>query len=185
MERTAITDNTDLPAATGLVIVYTGSGKGKTTAAFGQALRAAGHGLKVCIIQFIKGSWQSGEARALARFDDLVELHTTGTGFTWTSAPREVALAAAAAWQLATEKVLSGCFDLVILDELTYLLRYQLLAEQELLALLARRPPGLHLVITGRHAGPGLLAAADLVTEMNEVKHPFQNGRPAQKGIEF
>jgi cob(I)alamin adenosyltransferase len=179
-----MTGTTDLPAP-GLVIVYTGNGKGKTTAALGLALRAAGHDLKVCIIQFIKGAWRTGEARALARFVGQIELHTKGTGFTWASDPAQVAQAAAAAWQLALEKVQSGRFDLIILDELTYLFHHQLLSEQEVLALIARRPAGLHLVVTGRDAGAALLAAADLVTEMKEIKHPFQSGRQAQKGIDF
>lgn len=172
------------PPAEGLLIVYTGNGKGKTTAAFGLALRAAGHGLRVCIIQFIKGDWQTGEIAALARFDEI-ELHVTGCGFTWTCTPEEVERAAEEGWQLAREKVLSGRFELVILDELTYLLRYGLLAEEEVLDLCARRPPGLHLVITGRHATSGLLAAADLVTEMQEVKHPHNHGGRARKGIEY
>jgi cob(I)alamin adenosyltransferase len=179
-----MTDTTELPAP-GLVIVYTGNGKGKTTAALGLTLRAAGHGLKVCIIQFIKGAWRTGEALALARFAGQVELHTKGTGFTWTSDPEQVAQAAAAGWQLAIEKVQSGRFDLVILDELTYLLQHQLLTEREVLALIAGRPPGLHLVVTGRAASAALLAAADLVTEMKEIKHPFQSGRQARKGIDF
>jgi cob(I)alamin adenosyltransferase len=172
-------------SARGLLIVYTGNGKGKTTAALGLALRASGQGLKVCIIQFIKGSWRTGESLALPRLAEQIEIHTRGTGFTWTSDPEEVARAAGEAWQLAEEKVLSGRYDLIILDELTYLLSYHLLAEQELLSLIARRPPGLHLVITGRNAGAALLAAADLVTEMREIKHPFQNGSPARRGIDF
>jgi cob(I)alamin adenosyltransferase len=178
-------DKNELPAATGLVIVYTGNGKGKTTAAFGLALRAAGQGLKVCIIQFIKGAWLTGEAMAMARFAGQIELHTMGSGYTWSSKPEQVAQAAEAGWQLAREKVLSGRFDLVILDEFTYLLNYKLLPVQEALELLALRPNALHLVVTGRDADPDLLAAADLVTEMKEVKHPFRKGEQARKGIEY
>ena len=172
-------------AKNGLTLIYTGSGKGKTSAAFGLALRAAGHGLRVCIIQFIKGQWPTGETKAVSRFADLIELHTKGAGFTWTSTEEETRQAAAQAWQLAMEKALSDRYDLLILDELTYLVSYQLLAEEEVLDLLARRPARLHLLITGRDASPGLIAAADLVTEMKEIKHPFDTGVAAQKGIEF
>ncbi|MEJ2031626.1 MAG: cob(I)yrinic acid a,c-diamide adenosyltransferase [Deltaproteobacteria bacterium] len=176
--------NDEKRLADGLVIVYTGHGKGKTTAALGLALRAVGHGLRVCIVQFIKGPWPTGEAAALARFAEI-ELHVKGCGFTWASAPKEVKQAAAEGWQLARQKVLSGRFDLVILDELTYLLRYGLLAEEEVLDLCGSRPAGLHLVITGRNASPGLIAAADLVTEMQEIKHPHARGDKTRKGIEY
>jgi cob(I)alamin adenosyltransferase len=175
------------PAAEhGLLMVNTGDGKGKSTAAMGQALRAAGHGLRVCIIQFIKGLDTTGEALALGRaFPDQIEFHVTGTGFSWQRPREELAAAAAAGWRLAGEKIRSNAFDLVILDEFTYLLNGGLLGEEEALALFAARPARLHLLITGRQASPALLAAADLVTEMREVKHPYRQGGRARKGIEY
>ena len=170
----------------GLLLVYTGNGKGKTTAALGQALRAAGHGLKVCIIQFIKGRDDTGEGRALARLGDIIELHTTGSGFTWAAKdPEEPKKAAIAGWTLAREKIMSNRYDMVILDEFTYPLNFDYLNEPKVLAALKERPQGLHLLITGRDASEQLLAAADLVTEMREIKHPFQQGVKARRGIEF
>lgn len=171
---------------TGLTILFTGNGKGKTTAALGQALRAAGHGKKIAIIQFIKEKTDTGEALALAGLNNLIELHVTGSGFSWAqrdqNAFKEVALAG---WRLAQEKIASNQYDLIILDELTYLIHFELLPESEVLAAIAAKPPHLHLLITGRHATPGLIAAADLVTEMREIKHPHQSGITAQAGIEF
>lgn len=170
---------------TGLTILFTGNGKGKTTAAFGQALRAAGHGKKIAIIQFIKERTDTGEAKALAALGGI-ELHVTGSGFSWAqrdqAAFKEVA---AAGWRLAQEKIASQAYDLIVLDELTYLIHFELVPETEVLATLAAKPAHLHLVITGRHATPGLIAAADLVTEMREIKHPHQRGITAQPGIEF
>lgn len=172
--------------AQGLVIINTGHGKGKTTAAFGQALRAAGQGLKVCIIQFIKGQTETGEALALASaFPGRVELHRVGTGFTWQQERETVKAAALAGWRLAGEKILSDAYDLIVLDELTYLIGFGILPEEEVLALFRKRPKRLHLVITGRDASQGLIAYADLVTEMRAIKHPFAQGITAQKGIEF
>ena len=172
--------------AKGLTMVFTGNGKGKTTAALGQAVRAAGHGKKIAIIQFIKDCNDTGEAKALAAFGDRIELHVTGSGFSWKQrdmeAFRQVALAG---WQLACEKMTSRLFDLVILDELTYLIHFELLPEAEVIAAIAAKPPELHLIITGRHASPVLIAAADLVTEMREIKHPYHQGITAQQGIEF
>lgn len=171
---------------TGLLIIHTGNGKGKTTAALGQALRAAGQGLRVCFIQFIKNDQETGEAQALARYDDLIEFQVMGSGFTWkASDPEEPRQAALAGWALAREKLAGSDFDLVILDEFTYTLQYHYIDEDEALAAFAARPPGQHLLITGRNAGERLIAAADLVTEMQEIKHPFQNGRPARRGIEY
>jgi len=170
----------------GLVMVNTGNGKGKTTAAFGQALRVAGHDQKVCIIQFIKGNWPTGESQAVARLADCVELHICGTGFTWKAESRDkVVRAATEGWRLAREKIASGLFRLVILDELTYAINYGIIGEDEVLAVLASRPAGLDVLITGREAGAGLLAAADLVTEMREIKHPFRKGLAARQGIEY
>lgn len=172
--------------STGLTIIYTGNGKGKTTAALGLALRAAGHGKKVAIIQFIKERTDTGEALALAALRDRIELHVTGSGFSWAqrdhTAFKQVAQEG---WRLAQAKISSQAYDLVILDEFTYLIHFGLVPEAEVLAAIAAKPPHLHLVITGRHAGPGLIAAAELVTEMREIKHPYRRGITAQPGIEF
>jgi cob(I)alamin adenosyltransferase len=173
-------------ATQGLVIINTGHGKGKTTAACGLALRAAGQGLRVCIIQFIKGQTKTGEALAFATaFPSQVELHLAGTGFTWQQNMETVKEAALAGWNLAKEKISSDAYDLIVLDELTYLIGLGILAEDEVVALFRARPQRLHLVITGRDASQGLIEYADLVTEMRAIKHPFQKGIKAQKGIEF
>ena len=170
----------------GLIIINTGNGKGKTTAAFGQALRVAGHDLPVCIIQFIKGQWTTGEGRAVKRLDDRIELHVCGTGFTWQAADRaEVIAAAQEGWRLALEKINSGDFRLVVLDELTYIINYGIISEEEVVAALLARPAGVDIVITGRDVGSGLVAAADLVSEMREIKHPYRLGIAARKGVEF
>ncbi|NTV15505.1 MAG: cob(I)yrinic acid a,c-diamide adenosyltransferase, partial [Desulfobulbaceae bacterium] len=172
-------------AERGVIIINTGNGKGKSTAAFGQALRVAGHNLPVCIIQFIKGQWLTGEAQAVKRLGDNIELHVCGTGFTWQAADRtEVVAAAQAGWRLAQEKINSGRYRLVVLDELTYPINYGMLSEQEVVATLLARPPGLDIVITGREAGAALVAAADLVSEMREIKHPYQQGVAARLGVE-
>lgn len=170
----------------GLIIIFTGDGKGKTTAAFGQIMRAAGQGLKTCVIQFIKGKWRTGEAEIMRLCaQSLGELHTMGSGFTWKSSGDETKKAALAAWQLAVEKVMSGDFDLVVLDELTYLVSYGLINEHTVLDLFVRRPSHVNLLITGRNASSGLLEAADLVTEMRLLKHPYEQGIKARAGIEF
>ncbi|MCK4839023.1 MAG: cob(I)yrinic acid a,c-diamide adenosyltransferase [Desulfobulbaceae bacterium] len=170
----------------GIVIVNTGDGKGKTTAAFGQVLRAVGHGFAVCIIQFIKGKWQTGEVKALATCSDLIELHVCGTGFTWDAEHMdEVKRAARQGWELARAKIISGNYKLVVLDEITYLLNYGFVAENEVLAVLEDRPPGVNIVLTGRGAGAGLVALADIVTEMREIKHCYGTGVKAGKGVEF
>lgn len=170
----------------GLVLLHTGNGKGKSTAAFGQALRAAGQGFKVCIIQFIKGNGRTGEAKAFAALADRVEFHVKGTGFTWQSEDKEkVVTAAREAFAFARQKIMSGRYDMVVLDELTYLLSYHIVSEDEVLALLRDRPAGLHLVITGRNASARLQEAADLVSEVREVKHHYTSGLGARKGIEF
>jgi cob(I)alamin adenosyltransferase len=170
----------------GLVILYTGQGKGKTTAALGLVLRAWGHGLRCCVIQFIKserGRW--GETLAAERLG--IPWHTLGAGFTWRS--QDLARdrrKAEEGWALAQAEIVSGKHDLVVLDEFTYPLRFGWLDPQAVLAWLrANRPPGLHLVITGRDAVDELVALADLVTEMNEIKHPFAEGVSAQRGIEY
>ncbi|MGD9949349.1 MAG: cob(I)yrinic acid a,c-diamide adenosyltransferase [Desulfobulbus sp.] len=170
----------------GLLIVNTGNGKGKTTAALGMAIRAAGHGLSVCFIQFIKGSWHYGELDAVKRFDGLIDLHVMGKGFTWKSENlNEDTRLAREAWGFATEAIDSGRYHTVVLDEFTYLLHYGMLEIAPCLDRLAKRNPAQNIVITGRYAPQELIDAADLVTEMCEIKHPLKSGIKAQKGIEF
>lgn len=169
----------------GLVLINTGNGKGKSTAAFGQALRAAGQGMRVCIVQFIKGNWETGEVKAFRSLGDKVEMHVKGSGFTWQREKQEVTAVAREAFSFARQKILSDSFDMVILDELTYLINYGMIPEKDVLDLIRTRPARLHLVITGREAGEGLIAAADIVSEMREVKHLFAQGGKARKGIEF
>jgi cob(I)alamin adenosyltransferase len=170
----------------GLLAVFTGNGKGKTTSALGLAFRALGHGHRVCVIQFIKGNWISGEQLCAKCFSDLLEFHVMGKGFTWKSddLTEDTALAQKA-WDFAAQTILQNKHDLVILDELTYLIRYNMVSEEDVLAVLGRRPQTMHIVVTGRHASEGLIAAADLVTEMTEIKHPYAKGIAAQKGFEF
>ena len=170
----------------GLLIVNTGDGKGKTTAALGQAFRAVGHGFRVCFLQFLKGSWKYGELEAAKRFEDLMEIRALGRGFTWKSEDlNEDIQSARDAWDLAKQVIASGKFKMVVLDELTYLITYGMVPEEDILNTLRNRPPELHVVVTGRDATPGLIELADMVTEMNEIKHPFRNGIKAQRGIEF
>lgn len=170
----------------GLLIVNTGPGKGKSTAAFGLALRMLGHGRRVGVVQFVKGAWHTGEKEALERFGDLVTWHTMGEGFTWETQDlaRDIA-AAEAAWEKVRELMADETIALLILDELNIALRYDYLPlEQVVLELQARRPD-LHIVVTGRNAKPELMEAADLVTEMGATKHHFKAGVKAQQGIEF
>ena len=170
----------------GLLMVHTGSGKGKSTAAFGLLLRMVGRGRRVGVVQFIKGAWSTGERAALERFSDLVEWHTMGEGFTWETQDRARDVAACRrAWDKAVELMHRPGLGLLLLDELNIALRYDYLAEGEVLAALAARPPGLHVVVTGRNARPALIEVADLVTEMTLVKHHFAAGVKAQEGIEF
>jgi cob(I)alamin adenosyltransferase len=170
----------------GLLIVHTGPGKGKSTAAFGLMLRALGHGWRVGVVQFIKGAWETGERAAFARFGDAVVWHTLGEGFTWETQDRARDVAAAErAWQQAKALMARPDIGLVVLDELNIALRYEYLPLGEVVETLAHRRPGLHVVVTGRNAKPELVAAADLVTEMSLVKHHFASGVRAQKGIEF
>ncbi len=170
----------------GLLMVHTGPGKGKTTAAFGLLLRMVGRGRPCGVVQFIKGAWSTGERDALARFDDLVEWHTMGEGFTWETQDRARDVAAAQrAWDCALALMHRPGLGLLVLDELNIALRYDYLPEAEVIAALAARPQGLHVVVTGRNARPALIEAADLVTEMTLVKHHFAAGVKAQEGIEF
>lgn len=170
----------------GLLIVHTGAGKGKSTAAFGLALRMLGRGHRVGVVQFIKGAWHSAERDALEKFGEQVSWHTMGEGFTWETQDlqRDVA-AAERAWAKAQELMADPSFGLVILDELNVALRYDYLPLQAVIAALQARRPGLHVVVTGRNAKAELIAAADLVTEMTVVKHHFAAGVKAQPGIEF
>ena len=170
----------------GLLIVHTGTGKGKSTAAFGLALRALGHGFRVGVVQFVKGSWESGERDALERFPDLVEVHAMGEGFTWETQDRERDVRAAeAAWAESKRMIADPTTRVVLLDELNIVLRYDYLALAEVLEVLAARPADKHVIVTGRDAPPELIEAADLVTEMTLVKHPFRAGVKAQVGIEY
>ena len=170
----------------GLLIVHTGTGKGKSTAAFGLALRMLGRGHRVGVVQFIKGAWHSAERDALAAFGDQVSWHTMGEGFTWETQDikRDIA-AAERAWAKALELMADPTFGLVILDELNIALRYEYLDLHAVVAALRQRRAGLHVVVTGRNAKPALVEAADLVTEMTAVKHHFAAGVKAQQGIEF
>jgi len=170
----------------GLLIVHTGTGKGKSTAAFGLALRMLGRGHRVGVVQFIKGAWHSAERDALARFGDQLVWHTMGEGFTWETQDRARDVAAAErAWAKARELMADSNLAMLILDELNIALRYEYLDLEAVIAALTARRPGLHVVVTGRNAKPELLAAADLVTEMTFVKHHFTAGVKAQPGIEF
>ncbi len=170
----------------GLLIVHTGKGKGKSSAAFGMVMRCLGHDLRVGIVQFIKGAWSTGEARFLARFPDLVTIRTMGEGFTWETQDRARDVAAAVrAWEAAQAMLADPNFAMVVLDELNVVLRYDYLPLATVLEGLTGRPPGQHAVVTGRNAPAELIAAADLVTEMTLVKHPFRDGVKAQRGVEY
>ena len=170
----------------GLLIVHTGAGKGKSTAAFGMVLRCLGHGMRVGIVQFVKGAWGTGERDVLARFPDLVTCRAMGEGFTWDTQDRARDIAAArAAWELATAMIADPSYRMVLLDELNIVLRYGYLPLDEVMAALTAKPRDLHVVVTGRNAPAELIEAADLVTEMTLVKHPFRAGVKAQPGIEF
>jgi cob(I)alamin adenosyltransferase len=170
----------------GLLIVHTGKGKGKSTAAFGLVFRALGNGMRVGVVQFVKGKWQTGERAALEKFGDRVTINTMGEGFTWETQDRARDIAAArAAWEKAKALIMDEEHQMVVLDELNIVLRYDYLDAAEVVAALAARPPMKHVVVTGRNAKDELIEAADLVTEMEQVKHPFRSGVKAQKGIEF
>ena len=170
----------------GLVIVHTGTGKGKTTAAFGLAMRAIGNGMRIGVVQFVKGKWETGERRALAAFPDQVVIRTMGEGFTWETQDRARDIKAARnAWETAKEMIADRAYNMVILDELNIVLRYDYLPLEEVLDALKHKPSATHVVITGRNARPELIELADLVTEMKLLKHPFRSGVKAQPGIEF
>jgi cob(I)alamin adenosyltransferase len=170
----------------GLVIVHTGAGKGKSTAAFGMVLRCIGHGFRVGVVQFVKGAWSTGERTVLARFPDLVTCRAMGEGFTWDTQDRARDIAAArAAWETAKDMIADPSYRMVLLDELNIVLRYDYLPLDEVIAVLRGKPRDLHIVVTGRNAPAPLVEIADLVTEMTLVKHPFRAGVKAQAGIEF
>ncbi len=170
----------------GVLLVHTGPGKGKSTAAWGLALRALGHGWRVGVVQFIKGAWHSGEVDAFAKFGDQVSWHTMGEGFTWETQDKARDIAAARrAFDKAKELMADPSIRLLILDELNIALRYDYLPLDEVLSTLAARRPDLHVVVTGRNAKPELIALADGVTEMAAVKHHFASGVKAQKGVEW
>ena len=171
----------------GLLIVHTGKGKGKSTAAFGMVFRHIGHGMPVAVVQFIKSpSWDTGEARLLSRFPDLVTLHIMGEGFTWETQDinRDIAHAREG-WEEAKRMIADPSYKMVMLDELNIVLRYDYLPLAEVLDVLRHRPADKHVVITGRNAKEELIEIADLVTEMELIKHPFRSGVKAQAGIEF
>lgn len=175
----------------GLLIVHTGKGKGKSTAAFGLVMRALGHGMRIGIIQFVKGKWETGERDVLDKFLDLVTIRTMGEGFTWETQDRGRDIAAAeTAWEAAKEMIDASRgpdpkYDLILLDELNIVLRYDYIPLDDVVAFLAAKPEDLHVIVTGRNAKEPLIEVADLVTEMTMVKHPFRAGVKAQKGIEF
>ncbi len=170
----------------GVLLVHTGPGKGKSTAAFGLVLRALGHGWRVGVVQFIKGAWHTGEKDALARFGDQISWHTMGEGFTWETQDKSRDIAAARrAFDKAKELMADTSIRLLILDELNIALRYDYLPLDEVLETLRTRRPDLHVVVTGRNAKAELIALADGVTEMMAVKHHFAAGVKAQQGIEF
>ncbi|MEM1138962.1 MAG: cob(I)yrinic acid a,c-diamide adenosyltransferase [Pseudomonadota bacterium] len=170
----------------GLIIVHTGKGKGKTTAAMGMVCRAIGHGMKTGVIQFIKGAWATGEKDVFEKFPEIVTIKALGEGFTWDTQDKARDIAAAkAAWGEAKAMILDPEYRFVLCDEINIALRYDYLALDEVLATLAEKPEDTHVVLTGRNAPDGLIEVADLVTEMTLVKHPFRSGVKAQPGIEF
>ena len=187
-----------VPLARGLVQVYTGDGKGKTTAALGLALRAVGHGLGVCVVQFMKGEFESGERKAAARLSGELEIHAFGSakwgdaskappGTPWWQLPPSDAdrTRAQEAVAFAADAVAGGRYDIVVLDEVFSALRLELVALDQVMELLRARPEHVELVLTGREAPPEIVEAADLVTEMKAIKHPYEQGVEARKGIEY
>ena len=175
----------------GLLIVHTGKGKGKSTAAFGLVVRAMGNGMRVGVIQFVKGKWETGERDILENFPDQIEIHAMGEGFSWDTQDKARDIAAARkAWEKSKQMIEASRgpnpeFDMILLDELNIVLRYDNLPLDEIIETLANKPEDLHVIVTGRNAKDELIEIADLVTEMTQVKHPFRSGVKAQKGIEF
>lgn len=170
----------------GLLIVHTGNGKGKSSSAFGMAIRSIGWGMKVAILQYVKGNWETGEKSFFTDRPDLLQWEVMGEGFTWETQDRAQDIAAAsAAWERSKELILDPDIDFVILDELNIVLRDDTLPIADVVAFLKQRPMEKHICVTGRNAKPELIEIADLVTEFHEVKHPFKAGFKAQKGVEF
>ena len=179
------TDTAAIPAPRGLLVVYTGQGKGKTTAALGIVFRALGRSMRVAVVQFIKGKWKTGE-RLFAETLPGLTFHVMGKGFTWNSDDLSRDRAAAqAAWAMAKQLIASGEHAIVVVDEITFAINYGFIELADVLAALAARPPHVHVVATGRNAPDELCAAADLVTEMAKVKHPFEHGIRAQLGVDY
>lgn len=170
----------------GLVIVHTGKGKGKSTAGFGMVFRALGHGMKIGVVQFVKGSWDTGERWVLEKFPDQVTISALGEGFTWETQDRSRDIAMArGAWEQAKAMIMDEEIDMVLCDELNIVLRYDYLPVEEIVEVLKAKPEMKHVIVTGRNAKDELIEVADLVTEMEMIKHPFRSGVKAQKGIEF
>ena len=173
----------------GLIIVHTGAGKGKSTAAFGMAIRSLGQGMKVAIVQFIKGAIHTGETAFIDKISELgmpIEMHTLGEGFTWKTQDRERDIATAAkGWQKAVELMRDATIDMVILDELNIATKYEYIPIATVVEELLKKRPMLHVVITGRNASPELIEIADLVSEMKVIKHPYSRGIKPQRGVEF
>ncbi|MGE4248680.1 MAG: cob(I)yrinic acid a,c-diamide adenosyltransferase [Parvibaculaceae bacterium] len=170
----------------GLVIVHTGKGKGKSTAAFGMVFRCIGHGMKAGVVQFVKGAWATGERTVLEKFPELVTIKAMGEGFTWETQDRARDIDhARAGWEEAKRMIADPQYKLVLLDELNIVLRYDYLPTEEVIETLRNKPNDTHVIVTGRNAKDELIEIADLVTEMEQVKHPFRSGVKAQKGIEF
>ena len=189
MQRLKASVDRRIDAATeekGLLIVYTGAGKGKTTAALGMTLRCVGHGMKVAVVQFIKGAIDTAEERTLKGFGEQVAFLRMGEGYTWETQDRERdTVMARRAWEAACAFLRDPAFAMVILDELNIALRHEYLSSEEILAVIEQRPAMQHVVITGRGATALLIERADLVSEMKMIKHPFRTGIKAQKGVEF
>lgn len=170
----------------GLVIIHTGKGKGKSTAAFGMVCRALGHGFNVGVVQFVKGKWETGERRVLEAFSDQVTVATMGEGFTWETQDRRRDIAAAeTAWAKAKEMIADKRYRMVLLDELNIVLRYNYLPVEDVIETLSNKPEDTHVIVTGRNAKEELVDIADLVTDMTMVKHPFRSGVRAQAGVEY
>ncbi|MHC4138315.1 MAG: cob(I)yrinic acid a,c-diamide adenosyltransferase [Planctomycetota bacterium] len=172
----------------GLIIVHTGNGKGKTTAAMGQALRAVGHGLKVLMLQFIKGTWDYGELESIKKLDPDFKIKPLGKGFIRSKSKlndKETIENINQSWEQAEKEILSDSYDMVILDEINYVIDFGLLPVDKMLTLLEKKPKRLHIILTGRNAHKKVIEKADLVTEMVEIKHQYSKGIKAQKGIEF
>ncbi len=175
----------------GLLMVHTGKGKGKSTAAFGLAARAIGNDLKVGVVQYVKGKWETGERKVLEAFPDQIEIHTMGEGFTWETQDRQRDIRAAEKAWAKSKEMIDACrgespaYDMIILDELNIVLRYDSIDLAEVIEFLKNKPEMLHVVVTGRNAKEELIEIADLVTEMTQIKHPFRSGVKAQVGIEF